>query len=79
MDIFHMDVAFQTLSVTHGSGGEYGHKAHIALHHAVKNAALNSLQKPSVLGMCAWRPKATIPQIINRKDRQSLRLDASRF
>ena len=74
-------VAFQksSLIVTHGSGGEYGHKAHIALHHAVKNAALTSIQKPSVLGMCAWRPKAAIPQIINRKDRPALTLDASPF
>ena len=74
-------VAFQksSLIVTHGSGGEYGHKAHIALHHAVKNAALTSLQKPSVLGMCAWRPKAAIPQIINRKDRPAFTLDASPF
>ena len=74
-------VAFQksSLIVTHGSCGEHGHKSHIVLCRAVKTAALNSPQTPSVLGMNAWRPKATIPQIINRKDRPALTLDASPF
>ena len=74
-------VAFQksSLIVTHGSCGEYGHKSHIALYRAVKTAALNSPHTPSVLGMNAWRPKATIPQIINREDRAELTLDASPF
>jgi len=65
-----LPAAFQELSsiITHSSCGENDHKSHIALYRAVKTSALNSPQTPSVLGMHAWPPKATIPQIINPED-----------
>ncbi len=64
------------LLVTHGSGGEYWHPAHLLLHCAVLRAAGDRLP---ILTFHAWQEDHALPRMLNRDDPADLRLDTARF
>ena len=63
-----------SLVVTHGSGGEYWHPAHLLVHHAVFLASGNSRD---LLTIHAWQDGHALPGLLNRDDPADLVLDAS--
>lgn len=60
------------LMITHGSGGEYWHPAHLLTHRAVREAANSEV---TVLTIHAWRPDHPLPQMLNRDDPADLIVD----
>lgn len=58
--------------ITHGSGGEYWHPAHLLVHRAVFLAAAGRLP---VLTLHAWQESHTLPGLLNRDDPADLILD----
>lgn len=65
-----------SLLVTHGSGGEYWHPAHILLHRAVFQAVGKKLP---VLTLHAWQPGHALPGLLNRDDPADLLIDGAAF
>lgn len=59
------------LIISHGSGGEYWHPAHLQLH----DAAI--LTRIPLLTFNAWNPNHRIPRLLNRADPADLVFDAS--
>ena len=67
------------LVITHGSGGEYWHPAHLLTHAAVLHAlGGGGSPRVSVLTIRAWRPGAPLSGMMNRDDPADLVLDGSR-
>jgi len=64
-----------SLVVTHGSGGEYWHPAHLLVHHAVFQASGNSRD---ILTIHAWQAGHALPGLLNRDDPADLVVDGSR-
>jgi LmbE family N-acetylglucosaminyl deacetylase len=62
-----------TMVVTHGSGGEYWHPAHVCLHDHVRKGA--EATQARLLTMNAWNPSHPLPGILNRDDRPDYRVD----
>ncbi len=60
------------LVVTHGSGGEYWHPAHVLVHRAVLQAVGTSLH---VLTIHAWQDGHALPGLLNREDPADLIVD----
>jgi N-acetylglucosamine malate deacetylase 2 len=71
--------------ITHGSGGEYWHPAHILLHRAVARACtIESRQRqleggrgPVFVTFNAWHESSSMPRLLNRDDIPTLCLDVS--
>jgi N-acetylglucosamine malate deacetylase 2 len=64
------------LIITHGSGGEYWHPAHLLTHAATLRAAGGAVApRISVLTIRAWRPDAALPGLMNRDDPADLVFD----
>lgn len=64
-----------SLVVTHGSGGEYWHPAHLLVHHAVFRAAGKAR---AILTIHAWQDGHALPGLLNRDDPADLVIDGSR-
>jgi LmbE family N-acetylglucosaminyl deacetylase len=62
------------LLITHGSGGEYWHPAHILVHGAVFKAAGG---KRPVLTIHAWQEGHALPGLLNRDDTADLVVNAA--
>ncbi|MEM8953153.1 MAG: PIG-L deacetylase family protein [Verrucomicrobiota bacterium] len=62
-----------TVVVTHGSGGEYWHPAHVCLHDCVKRVAAST--PAALLTMNAWNPEHPLAGILNQDDLPSYRVD----
>lgn len=62
------------LLVTHGSGGEYWHPAHLLVHRAV---FLASAGRHDILTLHAWQEGHALPGLLNRDDPADLRLDGT--
>jgi LmbE family N-acetylglucosaminyl deacetylase len=58
--------------ITHGSGGEYWHPAHLLVHHAVLRAAGSTRD---VLTIHAWQAGHSLPGLLNRDDPADLVVD----
>ncbi len=54
-----------SLLLTHGSGGEYWHPAHLLVHHAVRRAAGGARD---LLTIHAWQEGHPLPGLLNRDD-----------
>lgn len=63
-----------SLIVTHGSGGEYWHPAHLLVHHAV---FLASAGRHDILTIHAWQEGHALPGLLNRDDPADLLIDAT--
>lgn len=63
-----------SMLITHGSGGEYWHPAHILLHRAVFLAAKGLLP---ILTIHAWQENHALPGLLNRDDPADLLVDGS--
>lgn len=63
-----------SLIVTHGSGGEYWHPAHLLVHHAVFQASGSSRD---ILTIHAWQAGHALPGLLNRDDPADLVLDGA--
>jgi LmbE family N-acetylglucosaminyl deacetylase len=74
----HVEELDGNLVVTHGSDGEYGHPAHILLNKCVKQMIRRN-PKLKGLGMNAWRPRAAMPQVLNRMDLARLHVDGTEY
>lgn len=61
--------------VTHGSGGEYWHPAHILLHRAVLRAVAG---RSAVLTFHAWQHGHALPGLLNRDDPADLVIDGTK-
>jgi N-acetylglucosamine malate deacetylase 2 len=61
-------------AVTHGSGGEYWHPAHLLMHRALFRAAGKSCP---VLTLHAWQAEHPLPGLLNREDPADLVVDGS--
>jgi LmbE family N-acetylglucosaminyl deacetylase len=61
-------------AITHGSGGEYWHPAHILMHRAVRAAVGNACP---VLTLHAWQADHPLPGLLNREDPADLIIDGS--
>lgn len=64
-----------SIILTHGSGGEYWHPAHLLVHRAV---FLASEGKHDVLTIHAWQDGHALPGMLNRDDPADLIIDGSR-
>lgn len=62
------------LIVTHGSGGEYWHPAHLLVHRAVFLAAAG---RHDVLTIHAWQESHALPGLLNRDDPADLVIDGT--
>ncbi len=73
------DARRPTAIVTHGSGGEYWHPAHLLLHAAVFRA-VGGHPHPlvPVLTFNAWQPGHSLPGLLNRDDPADLVIDTER-
>lgn len=60
--------------LTHGSGGEYWHPAHLLMRQAVLRAAAG---KTAVLTLHAWQPEHPLPGLLNRDDPADLRINGA--
>lgn len=60
--------------ITHGSGGEYWHPAHVLLHHAVMATSGDH----QILTLHAWQSGHPLPGLLNRDDPADLVVDGSR-
>ncbi|MCW1913354.1 PIG-L family deacetylase [Luteolibacter sp. GHJ8] len=65
-----------SLLITHGSGGEYWHPAHILIHRAVFRAAGGKIP---VLTIHAWQDGHALPGLLNRDDPPDLKIDGSGY
>ncbi len=73
----HLDGA--DLVVSHGSGGEYWHPAHLLVHEAVKVALEGPENEgPAWIGFAARQPDHPLPELINWDDEAFLVLDGTR-
>ncbi|MCW1925376.1 PIG-L family deacetylase [Luteolibacter arcticus] len=63
-----------TLLITHGSGGEYWHPAHLLVRSAV---LLASEGKHDILTIHAWQDGHPLPGMLNRDDPADLTIDGS--
>ena len=63
------------LVVTHGSRGEYGHGAHVAVHRAVLAASAGRPERPSILTMLAELPDHPLGEYVNEGDACDVRVD----
>ena len=63
------------LVVTHGSRGEYGHAAHVAVHRAVLAATSSRPAQPLVLTMLAEEDHHPLSEFMNEGDRCDLLVD----
>jgi len=61
--------------LTHGSGGEYWHPAHVLVHRAV---FLASEGKHDILTIHAWQDGHALPGMLNRDDPADLIIDGTR-
>jgi LmbE family N-acetylglucosaminyl deacetylase len=61
-------------AITHGSGGEYWHPAHLLMHRALFKAAGGRLP---ILTLHAWQEGHALPGLLNRDDPADLLIDAS--
>ena len=61
-----------SLVITHGSGGEYWHPAHLLVHGAVFQAVADELP---VLTLHAWQKGHPLPGLLNRDDPADLMVD----
>lgn len=68
------------LVISHGSGGEYWHPAHLLVHQAVKLALQDEslLDGPTWISFSARQPDHPLPELVNWDDEAFLILDASR-
>lgn len=66
------------LVISHGSGGEYWHPAHVLVHDAVKRA-VEDCPAAEWVTFLARRPDHPIPRLVNRDDPEFLRIDVSRW
>jgi LmbE family N-acetylglucosaminyl deacetylase len=64
-----------TIVVTHGSGGEYWHPAHVCLHDCVRKAV--GATQAEMLTINAWNPAHPLPGILNRDDCPDYRVDGT--
>lgn len=62
------------LVITHGSGGEYWHPAHILMHRSVRSAVGRACP---VLTLHAWQADHPLPGLLNREDPADLLIDGS--
>jgi LmbE family N-acetylglucosaminyl deacetylase len=62
------------LLLTHGSGGEYWHPAHLLVHHAVTRAAGGTRD---LLTIHAWQEGHPLPGLLNRDDPADLLVDGT--
>ncbi|MEM7144043.1 MAG: PIG-L deacetylase family protein [Verrucomicrobiota bacterium] len=62
-----------TVVVTHGSGGEYWHPAHVCLHDSVRRVA--GTTPVHLVTMNAWNPDHPLGGILNRDDSPDFRVD----
>lgn len=60
--------------ITHGSGGEYWHPAHLLVHHAVFQSSCTSRD---VLTLHAWQEGHALPGLLNRDDPADLLIDGA--
>ena len=63
-----------TVILTHGSGGEYWHPAHLLVHRAV---FLASQGKHDILTIHAWQEGHTLPGMLNRDDPADIIIDGT--
>lgn len=63
-------------AVSHGSGGEYWHPAHLLVHRALFRAAGGRLP---VLTIHAWQDGHALPGLLNRDDPADLVIDGSAY
>jgi len=63
-----------SLLITHGSGGEYWHPAHLLVRDAVLRAAKSSCD---ILTIHAWQEDHPLPSLLNRDDPADLVIDGS--
>lgn len=64
-----------TSLITHGSGGEYWHPAHLLTHAAVRRA--QSKSKLACFTLHAWQPNHALPNLLNRDDPPDLKVDGA--
>ena len=69
-----LDKLQPSLVVTHGSGGEYWHPAHLLVHHAVFRASGSSRE---ILTIHAWQEGHPLPGLLNRDDPADLLIDGA--
>jgi len=67
------------LVLTHGSNGEYGHPAHVALHQSILAALAERKEAPAVITFCAARPSPDLKGFQNISDPADLVLDTQVF
>ncbi len=60
--------------VTHGSGGEYWHPAHVLMHEAVRAASGNTRH---LLTLHAWQAEHPLPELLNRDDPADLTIEGA--
>ncbi|RYD64062.1 MAG: hypothetical protein EOP83_10630, partial [Verrucomicrobiaceae bacterium] len=70
----HLEKFKPSLLVTHGSGGEYWHPAHMLIHRAV---FLASEGKHDILTIHAWQDGHALPGMLNRDDPADLVIDGT--
>jgi N-acetylglucosamine malate deacetylase 2 len=63
------------LVVTHGSRGEYGHAAHVAVHRAVLAACSGQADRPTVLTMLAELADHPLSEFMNEGDVCNVQVD----
>jgi LmbE family N-acetylglucosaminyl deacetylase len=61
--------------ITHGSGGEYWHPAHLLTHTAVRRA--QSQANLPCFTLHAWQPDHAMPNLLNRDDPPDLTVDGA--
>jgi LmbE family N-acetylglucosaminyl deacetylase len=64
------------IAITHGSGGEYWHPAHILVHRALFRLAEGKLP---ILTIHAWQEGHALPGLLNRDDPADLVIDGSAY
>ncbi|MCB1229717.1 MAG: PIG-L family deacetylase [Verrucomicrobiae bacterium] len=68
------------LIVTHGSGGEYWHPAHLLLHHAVFHSIKTvRFPRPAIATFQAWQPHHPMKSLLNEDDPADLILETAAF
>ncbi|MEZ5299901.1 MAG: glycosyltransferase [Verrucomicrobiales bacterium] len=67
------------LVITHGSGGEYWHPAHVLLHDHVLRAAKSLTHCPFLATFNAWSADNPLPQVSNRDDIANFSIDVRAY
>lgn len=70
----HLEIHRPAVLITHGSGGEYWHPAHLLVREAVLQAAGGDRH---LLTIHAWQKDHPLPGLLNRDDPADLVLDAA--